>query len=83
MLDLQYCKSLVALPNNIGRTVPNLKRLQMQGCSKLKTLPNSTGLLAHLVVLGLEGCYNLARLWESDANIEVKEPFLSQWIGDT
>ena len=83
MLDLQYCGRLVGLPNNFGRSVPKLKRLELEGCLNLKMLPNSTGLMAHLVVLGLKYCANLTCLWENDANIEVKELFFCQGIGDT
>ena len=83
MLDLEGCKGLVGLPDNFGRSVPNLKRLEMSWCQNLKTLPNSFGLLAHLVVLDLTSCENLTCLWENDANVQVKELFFYQWIGDT
>ena len=83
MLDLERCESLVELPSNFGGAVPKLKILCMFGCTKLKTLPNSIGLLAHLIELDMRSCENLSYLWENDANIEVNELFVSQWIGDT
>ena len=82
MLDLQWCTSLVGLPNNFGWSVPNLKKLTMNDCSKLKTLPNSIGLLAHLVVLELKQCDSLTCLWKNDANIQVSELFFCQWMGE-
>ena len=65
------------LPNNFGRSVPKLKRLEMSQCYNLNTLPNSIGLLAHLVKLDLTSCENLTCLWENDANVQVKELFFS------
>ena len=58
-----------------------MKRLEMSGCTNLKMLPNSIGLLAHLVELKLKGCQNLSYLWENDANIEVKELNAIKWCG--
>ena len=83
MLDLNECERFVGLPNNFGMSVPKLKTLRMCGCSNLRTLPNSIGLLANLVELDLNACKSLACLWEYDANIKVKGLFFCQWIGDT
>ena len=82
MLHLGLCESLVGLPNNFGRSVPKLKRLLMSRCTNLKTLPNSIHVLAHLVELDIRSCENLSYLWENDANIEVNELFVCQWIGE-
>ena len=57
-----------------------MKRLDMSWCTNLKTLPNSIGLLAHLVELKLIWCRNLSYLWENDANIEVKELFFANGL---
>ena len=73
MLVLEGCDSLVGHPNNFGISAPKLIRLKLSRCSNLKTLPNSIGLLAHLVVLDLSGCISLTCLWENNATIEVKE----------
>ena len=81
-MDLKFCKSLVELPHHFSMNVPKLKRLDMYGCSNLKMLPKPIGLLAHLVALDLTACQNLTCLWENDANIQVKELFFCQWIGD-
>ena len=55
---------LVGLPNNFGRSVPKLKRLEMRQYhkSRLKTLPNSIGLLTELEHLDLSNCELLSRL---------------------
>ena len=82
MLDLESCESLVELPSNFGGGVPKLKRLCMFRCTNLKTLPNSIGLLVHLIELDMRLCENLRYLWENDANIEVNELFFCKWIGD-
>ena len=81
MLYLQWCKSLVGLPNNFGRSVPNLNKLVVYQGMHLKMLLNSIGLLAHLVCLDLAACETLTCLWENGANIQVKELFSCQWIG--
>ena len=83
MLTLKVCPRLIGLPNNFGMSVPNLKRLELEKCRDFKTLPNSIGLLAHLVVVDLKYCDSLTCLWENDANIQVKELFFGQRIGDT
>ena len=63
--------SSVGLPNNFGMSLPKLKKLEMNRCQNLETLPNPIDLLAHLVVLDLTKCRNLTCLWEKDVNIEV------------
>ena len=82
MLNLNDCERFVGLPNNFGMSVPKLKTLRMGGCSNLKTLPNSIGLLANLVDLDLDDCKSLTCLWENHAKIQVKELLFCQWIGD-
>ena len=62
MLDLKWCNSLVGLPNNFGRSVPKLNRLEMSWCGNLKALPNSIGLLTELEHLDLSNCHNLTTL---------------------
>ena len=61
MLKL-WCRCLVGLPNNFGRSVPKLKTLKIRYCWNLKTLPNSIGLLTELEVLDLSGCSKLTTL---------------------
>ena len=62
MLRLKYCYSLVGLPNNFGRSVQKLKRLEMSRCENLRTLPNSIGLLTELERLDLTICHELITL---------------------
>ena len=62
MLDLKWCESFVGLPNNFGRSVPKLKRLEMSGCSNLKTLPNSIVRLTELEHWDLSRCVSLTTL---------------------
>jgi Leucine-rich repeat (LRR) protein len=62
VLKLEWCRSLVGLPNNFGGSVPKLKRLEMRRCYKLKTLPNSIGLLTELEHLDLNSCCALVTL---------------------
>ena len=64
MLVLEGCDSLVGHPNNFGISAPKLKRLELSRCSNLKMLLNSIGLLAHLVVLDLNGCISNLSLGE-------------------
>ena len=63
MLKLGNCDSLVGLPNNFGKSVPKLKRLEMNTCgSSLKTLPDSIRLLTELEHLDLRDCWGLVTL---------------------
>ena len=77
MLDLKCCSSLVGLPNNFGMSVPKLKTLRMCGCSNLKTLPNSIGLLTELEYLDLSDCENLTTLPNSIGGLVGLEMILS------
>ena len=61
-LDLSYCGRLEELGENVGQSIPKLKRLVLHGCWKLRRLPDSIGHLTDLEHLDLESCSELVSL---------------------
>ncbi|KAF3779335.1 Glucose-repressible alcohol dehydrogenase transcriptional effector [Nymphaea thermarum] len=61
VLELNYCKSLKALPDSIGN-LTRLKELKLVGCTSLSTLPDSIGNLRGLEELSLGSCRSLSTL---------------------
>lgn len=61
-VDIGGCISLVALPHNMGKSLPRLKRLKMKACKRLQMLLNSIGLLTELEHLNLQDCSNFITL---------------------
>ncbi|XP_040370751.1 uncharacterized protein LOC112188838 isoform X2 [Rosa chinensis] len=59
-LDLSYCQYLKKIPDLNG--VPNLKKLNLEGCEKLSEVHPTIGRLKHLVFLNLKGCVELKSL---------------------
>ncbi|XP_024178294.1 uncharacterized protein LOC112184260 [Rosa chinensis] len=59
-LDLSNCQHLKKIPDLNG--VPNLKKLNLEGCEKLSEVHPTIGCLQHLVFLNLKGCVNLESL---------------------
>ncbi|XP_035546557.1 disease resistance-like protein DSC1 [Juglans regia] len=67
-LDLSDSRYLVETPDFTN--APNLKRLILQGCTKLRNLHSSVGALKCLIFLNLKGCTSLTSLpcnisWDS------------------
>ncbi|XP_004289196.1 PREDICTED: protein SUPPRESSOR OF npr1-1, CONSTITUTIVE 1-like [Fragaria vesca subsp. vesca] len=60
VLDLSYFQQLKKIPDLSG--VPNLKKLNLEGCVKLSEVHSTIGCLQHLVFLNLKGCVDLERL---------------------
>ncbi|KAG7589523.1 Winged helix DNA-binding domain superfamily, partial [Arabidopsis suecica] len=65
---VQLCSSLVELPLSIGN-LTMLKYLSLQGCSKVKVLPNDIT-LDSLEELDVSGCSQLTSIPEISTNIE-------------
>jgi Leucine-rich repeat (LRR) protein len=61
-LDLTECFWLEELGENVGQSIPKLKRLVMQGCSSLGRLPESIDHLTDLEHLDLTECLRLGAL---------------------
>ncbi|XP_028807956.1 disease resistance protein RPP2A-like [Neltuma alba] len=57
ILDLRYSKNLIETPDFLE--LPNLERLELEGCEKLVDLHISIGQLKKLQALNLKGCKNL------------------------
>ncbi|KAK9937715.1 hypothetical protein M0R45_014487 [Rubus argutus] len=57
-LNLSGCEFLTKIPDLSGS--PNLKYLDLTGCTSLIEVDASVGFLPKLLSLDLEGCYNLA-----------------------
>lgn len=71
VLKLNYCTNLQVLPDLSSHT--SLIRLELCGCTELKELPESVGLLIQLKHLDLSNCYNLAHLPETITNLSSLE----------
>jgi len=56
-LDLRYSKKLIKIPH--FEEFPNLERLNLEGCIKLRQLDSSIWILTKLVYLNLKDCKNL------------------------
>ncbi|CAN6468750.1 unnamed protein product [Victoria cruziana] len=54
VLDLNGCEELVELPD--FACCPKLEKLNLQGCTKLKSIPNSISTLSELIYLNISGC---------------------------
>lgn len=61
-MDLSWCRRLKELAENIGQSVPKLKKLKMSWCLNLRRLPASIGHLSDLEHLDLEMCEELVSL---------------------
>ncbi|CAL5212913.1 unnamed protein product [Lathyrus oleraceus] len=59
-LDLSHSKSLIKMPD-FGE-IPNLERLNLEGCIELVELDPSIGLLQKIVSLNLKDCKNLVSI---------------------
>ncbi|XP_004289193.1 PREDICTED: TMV resistance protein N-like [Fragaria vesca subsp. vesca] len=59
VLDLSYCQHLKKVPDLNG--VPNLKKLNLEGCEKLSEVHPTVGRLQHLIVLNMKGCVDLLK----------------------
>ncbi|XP_058730457.1 disease resistance protein RUN1-like isoform X2 [Vicia villosa] len=59
-LDLSHSKNLQKMPD--FRDIPNLERLNFEGCVKLVQMDPSIGVLKKLVFLNLKDCKNLASI---------------------
>ncbi|XP_040997410.1 TMV resistance protein N-like isoform X3 [Juglans microcarpa x Juglans regia] len=67
-VDLSDSRYLVETPDFTN--APNLKRLILRGCTKLRNLHSSVGALKRLILLNLKGCTSLTSLpcnisWDS------------------
>ncbi|XP_035546817.1 TMV resistance protein N-like isoform X3 [Juglans regia] len=67
-VNLSYSRYLVETPDFTN--APNLKRLILHGCTKLRNLHSSVGALKRLILLNLKGCTSLTSLpcnisWDS------------------
>ncbi|XP_022734198.1 TMV resistance protein N-like [Durio zibethinus] len=71
ILDLSYSICLVKTPNLAG--LPNLERLEFEGCTSLIKVHQSIGLLERLVILNLAECNNLRELPDSICNVRSLE----------
>ncbi|CAN1235608.1 Disease resistance-like protein DSC1 [Linum perenne] len=60
VLDLSYCRNLIAIPN-ISRS-SNLEVLLLDGCESLVEVPSYVQYLTKLITLELRDCKNLKRL---------------------
>lgn len=69
MLILANCRALEELPQNIGQSLPKLKRMDMNRCSLIAVLPDSVGQLKHLEELVLSDCENLMALPDTIVNL--------------
>lgn len=56
-MDFRDCELLTETPD--FSTIPNLERLNLEGCTSLVKIHNSVGYLAKLVFLSVEFCSNL------------------------
>ena len=61
-LDLSRCTGLEELGENVGESIPKLKRLVLYCCWKLRRLPESIGHLTDLEHLDLFHCHELVSL---------------------
>ncbi|CAJ1978734.1 unnamed protein product [Sphenostylis stenocarpa] len=70
-LTLSYSQNLMEIPNVIKAI--KLEKLNLNGCTKLREIHPSIGLLKKLTDLNLEGCKNLAMLprFGETINIEI------------
>ncbi|TXG64886.1 hypothetical protein EZV62_011880 [Acer yangbiense] len=57
IINLSFSHNLIKTPN--FDMVPNLERLDLQCCTKLREVHKSVGYLGKLIVLNLNGCSNL------------------------
>ncbi|KAK7247071.1 hypothetical protein RIF29_41947 [Crotalaria pallida] len=63
VIDLRQSKYLIKTPDFTG--MPNLEKLNLEGCTKLVKIHSSIGLSRKLVLLNLENCTSLKNLPES------------------
>ncbi|KAK0591445.1 hypothetical protein LWI29_001969 [Acer saccharum] len=56
-IKLSYSHNLIETPD--FTSVPNLEKLNLEGCSRLRELHKSVGFLQRLFMLNLKGCKNL------------------------
>ncbi|XVE84678.1 hypothetical protein DITRI_Ditri17bG0032600 [Diplodiscus trichospermus] len=71
ILDLSYSVYLVKTPKFSG--LPNLERIEFEGCTSLTKVHQSIGLLERLVLLNLAKCNNLKELPDSIYNLRFLE----------
>ncbi|XVF29003.1 hypothetical protein REPUB_Repub15cG0082400 [Reevesia pubescens] len=71
ILDLSYSMYLAETPN--FARLPNLERLEFEGCTSLTKVHQSIGQLQRLVCLNLAECNNLRKLSDSICNLRSLE----------
>ncbi|KDP26904.1 hypothetical protein JCGZ_18062 [Jatropha curcas] len=68
IIDLSYSRSLIKTPDFQG--LPNLEKLNLEGCESLREVHQSIGVMKRLVFLNLKNCRNLVALPSSMCNLK-------------
>ncbi|XP_037495004.1 disease resistance protein RPV1 [Jatropha curcas] len=68
VIDLSYSRSLIKTPDFQG--LPNLEKLNLEGCESLREVHQSIGVMKRLVFLNLKNCRNLVALPSSMCNLK-------------